>query len=355
MGKIRILDLSNNSLTHLPQEMVIFTNLRELWLSNNPLITLPACIGKLTKLETIDVRNTLLNELPPSMALLTKLFSFDWRDTPLSNSLMAQGIETHDLKGLQELLTRIHTRKELEVQLLECLTGTHFQREADVPGIKAFIHNLVKTLSDMFDDLVDFRLFVRRADTLLPPASTDITPQSLQKTKENFYSLQRDAHRQRMAADVEIKLRGFYFDRIEREAVEGTIHSIYEHVKSLEDIQFFVKYAAQILPPNPVDATGEVVWENILNLQATLTAKRDGAINNLWQVMMGLYPEQKPEAVKQKAIEVARSFQVERFATKRELNSLSQLCAEASKILPQDYASVNPQDIYDRAISFFSR
>jgi len=355
ISKIRILDLSHNSIVQLPSEISSFLNLRELWLSNNPLTSLPTSIEKLVKLETIDVRNTSLNELPPSMAKLTKLFCFDWRDTPLSSSLSAQGIETHDLKGLQELLTRVHTRKELEAQLLETLTGTHFQREADVPGIKVFIANLVNTLSEMFPDIMDFRLFVRRADTLLPPASTDINPKSLQRTKDSFYSLQRDALKQRLAADVEIKLRGFYFDRIEREAVEGTIHSIYEHVKSLEDIQFFVKYAAQVLPPNPKDASGELVWSNILTLQAELTAKRDGAINTLWQAMMGIYPEQKPEVIKQKATEVARAFQVERFATKRELNSLSQLCAEATKILPPDFPSVNPQDVFDRATTFFSR
>jgi hypothetical protein len=72
--------------------------------------------------------------------------------------------------------------------------------------------------------------------------------------------------RDRMAADVEIKvalpsalslfvdslvsqLRGIYFDRIEREAVESTIRSIFQCVQSLEDMQFFVKYASQVSRP----------------------------------------------------------------------------------------------------------
>jgi hypothetical protein len=43
-----------------------------------------------------------------------------------------------------------------------------------------------------------------------------------------------------------LQLRCVYFDRIERQQVEGIIASIYEHVKSLEDIQFLIQYATQV-------------------------------------------------------------------------------------------------------------
>ncbi len=82
-----------------------------------------------------------------------------------------------------------------------------------------------------------------------------------------------ETRRDRMAAEVEIKvcfmlvkfnftlvlticfslillcdfqLRGIYFDRIERSEVEIVIGSIFKHVSSLEDMQFLVKYAAQV-------------------------------------------------------------------------------------------------------------
>ena len=45
---------------------------------------------------------------------------------------------------------------------------------------------------------------------------------------------------------ITIQLRNIYFDRIERTAVESVIASIYQHVKSLEDMQFLVKYATQV-------------------------------------------------------------------------------------------------------------
>ena len=72
-----------------------------------------------------------------------------------------------------------------------------------------------------------------------------------------------------------------YFDRIERQDVENVITSIYEHVLSLEDIQFFVKYASQVLPATPAGANGAVVWKNILDLQEELTNKRNVRVADL--------------------------------------------------------------------------
>jgi hypothetical protein len=43
----------------------------------------------------------------------------------------------------------------------------------------------------------------------------------------------------------------------------------------LEDIQFLVKYANQVLPPTVNQCDGGTVWKNILDLQAELTAKRN--------------------------------------------------------------------------------
>lgn len=66
-----------------------------------------------------------------------------------------------------------------------------------------------------------------------------------------------------------------YFDRIERSEVTTLLDSIYLYVESLEDIQFLVQYAPQVLPPNPEEANGEVIWNNILKLQTELTDKRN--------------------------------------------------------------------------------
>lgn len=66
-----------------------------------------------------------------------------------------------------------------------------------------------------------------------------------------------------------------YFDRIERSEVTALLDSIYQHVHLLEDVQFLVQYAPQVLPPSVPEASGERIWQNIEALQADLTAKRE--------------------------------------------------------------------------------
>lgn len=66
-----------------------------------------------------------------------------------------------------------------------------------------------------------------------------------------------------------------YFDRIERSEVTELLDSIYKNVHLLEDVQFLVQYAPQVLPPTVPEATGERIWANILALQGDLTNKRE--------------------------------------------------------------------------------
>ena len=61
--------------------------------------------------------------------------------------------------------------------------------------------------------------------------------------------------------------------------------------------------------------------------------------------MTQLYPEQETATVKAKAREVAVAFQIERFATKKELTKMSQLTAECAKVFPPDFASVDPEEV----------
>jgi hypothetical protein len=66
-----------------------------------------------------------------------------------------------------------------------------------------------------------------------------------------------------------------YFDRIERSHVVKLIDSIFENVHSLEDMLFLVQYAPKVLPAQVSDASGEKIWQNILDLQDELIHKRE--------------------------------------------------------------------------------
>jgi|LauGreSBDMM110SN_4_FD.fasta_scaffold13742_1 hypothetical protein len=357
LSSIKHLDLSFNNITIIPDALSSLVNLKELWLSNNPIKSLPTVLGSsLHKLEVLDIRNTQITFLPPSFAGMHKLYELDWRNTPLEVELRDNyNIETNDLHSLMKLLQSMFTRKELESKLLELLTGEHFAKESDKPNIKQFIIELVRTLSNMFDDLMEFNYFVKRAGTLLPEKTEDITEDSLLKTKQAFLQMRKDTYKKRLAADVEIKLRSFYFDRIERPAVVACIDSIYVHVKTLEDIEFFIKYFKSVLPPHPKDANGELIMANILVLQNELIQQRNGAIKSLSSAMSQLYPEQKPEDIDVKAAEIAILWQLERFANKKELNCMSQVTAEISKVFPIDYFSIDKEEIAQKAALLFSR
>jgi hypothetical protein len=52
---------------------------------------------------------------------------------------------------------------------------------------------------------------------------------------------------------------------------------------------------------------------------------------------------------------MAKIFQKERFATKRELNSLSRLAADAAQIFPPDFVSVTQSKIIDSMKLVFGR
>jgi hypothetical protein len=125
--------------------------------------------------------------------------------------------------------------------------------------------------------LDDFVAFTRRPGQFVPSNVDEIKRphEQAKKARQMFYEMKRDTDRKRLAADVEIKIRAIYFDRIERKEVITLIDSIYEHVKSLEDMQFLVQYATSVFPPEVKDANGDKIWHNILDLQDDLIQKRE--------------------------------------------------------------------------------
>jgi Leucine-rich repeat (LRR) protein len=270
------LDLSFNNIQVIPKDIVTLCNLKELWLHNNPISEIPSCIGGCPKLEVIDIRHTLVKSLPPNIALLKKLVELDWKNTPLEETMMLEyKVAAGDVSGLKAVYHDIYGRDAQKEQLKEFFAGVHFLQESDKPNITSLISNLVEDLSELFPNLDDFMLFVRRANTLIPNQIAQINPDRLLQAREEFLIMKDATKRKRLSADVEIKLRNIYFDRVERSAVEEINNSIYEHVLSLEDIQFFVQYASKVLPTNPDNAKGELIWNNIVELQSELISKRE--------------------------------------------------------------------------------
>lgn len=70
---LRILSISNNKFTRLPDEIKEFTLLKQLNISCNKLATLPESLGSLTKLESLNASSNMLQTIPNSLSKLTHL------------------------------------------------------------------------------------------------------------------------------------------------------------------------------------------------------------------------------------------------------------------------------------------
>jgi hypothetical protein len=306
-SSLKVLNLSYNNITLLPDSIGELTELKELWLQSNPIESLPISLSNCYKLEILDLQRTKIRAIPSEFCNLKRLHELNYCETPyaieISRRYQLTPTSLTGLKILKEALENEFQRKCLKETILNKLLGELYMKEADDPNTKVVVEQMVEVrhpclpplfpplltpagqqLNQEFTDLEEFRLFSRRADKLLPESISEIDEEVLSlppspphverlpsllrpsktipRTKEKFISMRDNTKRDRMAADVEIKvsplpspshplqLRSIYFDRIEREDVESTIRSIFQSVQSLEDMQFFVKYASQVCLPS---------------------------------------------------------------------------------------------------------
>jgi Leucine-rich repeat (LRR) protein len=82
--EVLILDLSNQKLTEVPEEILLFTNLRQLILTKNRLVELPDYLGRLSQLTYLNVSANNLNALPHSIGRLHQLSSLDFSRNKIS-------------------------------------------------------------------------------------------------------------------------------------------------------------------------------------------------------------------------------------------------------------------------------
>eukprot|EP00904_Undaria_pinnatifida_P013966 jgi/Undpi1/96/HiC_scaffold_1.g00096.m1 len=327
VGLVR-LDLACNDLSVVPSSISTLVNLEYLWLQVNPITSVHADIQHCTRLKVLDLRDTALANLPREMSRLPTILEVDLRGAPLKAKM--KGFQ-RNTKGLMEYLKERDARKRIKVELFNKLSTGLYREVLDSPTGRR-IGPLIKAVCLAFADLQELTQVTRHCERLFPAdlASAGEARDEAARLKKNFRILGRKNERKRLASRLELKMRAIYYDVIDPSAVEGYIASIYQQVELLEDVQFLVRHAAAIMPPDPENITGQGVLQSMLALQKEMTDARQRCVDGLLATLAQMYSDQEPSKVALLAGKVAAVFaKGKRFADSAELEELKQLKAEA--------------------------
>ena len=122
---LKVLSLSNNQLSKLPDEISLLEQLTELDVSDNLLTELPPQIGNLIGLKTLSIGHNRLRELPPSIGQLTDLRELRANDNKLRElpaeigqltKLRRLHIQQNRLTELPQEFTRLEALWEWEAK-----------------------------------------------------------------------------------------------------------------------------------------------------------------------------------------------------------------------------------------------
>lgn len=184
----------------------------------------------------------------------------------------------------------------------------------------------------LFPDAASSRTVIRNAARLFPEKPTDIDPATV---RMRYEALVRDNTRKQLGAELELKLRALYYDRIEDVAtVEKTVAGMMAFLPSLEDVTFVLEHAKELLPAAYKDIDGKALFEGVQALRAKIAEERAAAIASLTAAMQARYPDREPRDVQVVAATIAEQLQT--------AIAIRSLAAECAEVFPEDFASVKP-------------
>lgn len=141
----------------------------------------------------------------------------------------------------------------------------------------------------------------------------------------------------KLAAELELKLRNIYFDRIDPQKVEGIVTGIYSVIHDLDDIKFLIKHAKVLFPDNSEDVVPATLRDDLVQLQNKLAQERQAAIDALERALKAYYADTEPVEVKKVTDATAEFF--------KKSEEIKNLAADVQVHFPEDFLDVIPKEV----------
>ncbi|KAL4108651.1 hypothetical protein PRIC1_000362 [Phytophthora ramorum] len=374
------LDLSFNQLEGpqaIPDAIGSLMALRELYVNNNPrLKQLPSALVYCIKLQVLDASCSALEILPQVLGRLQHLRVINIDDTPLQRRWEAKGhvlrrnedddpfifsIDSNDNNILrastttgspvkivptpcQQILQKLRRkdeREQLKRELFDLLRDKTYRlgRHNDSAAASAVLHSTLHRVLKLFPQAVDIRSLLRNTERLFPGEFTNDTFEKLDATRIrcDFDVLKTATERKKRAADLELKIRNLYFDRIDPTIVEGMVHQIYNHLPELSDIKFLIKHASKLFPKEARNVDGKQIQRDVVALQQEFARERAAAVDKLLVAVKTMYSDTEPDSVRALVTSVATLF--------KNTKELLSLAADASVLFPVDFLNAQPAEV----------
>jgi hypothetical protein len=209
------------------------------------------------------------------------------------------------------------------------------------------IKDLVKSVFQEFKDNSEVKNLIRNCDRLFP---TDLEVADASQIRRVFVKLRQDNEMKKLGAELELKIRNIYYDRIDPQKVEVIVNGIYRELHArtksdkellddllmqneakfgnrallteephnqvepssseikLKDIKFLIQYSPTLFPENSEDIDPSVLYDNMVALQEKLRRERQAAIDTLFKALKAHYADVDPPKVEILCINTAKLF-----------------------------------------------
>ena len=332
MKELVRLDLGWNELEEIPEQISELPNLEQLWINDNPLVDIHPNMCRIKKLKVVDLSNTWVKDLPRELGRLKHLVTFDLRNTPLRREKLQRRADSVEevLAYLEHKDQRLSLKQQLNGELRERL----YREIADGEDATQMIWELVLEVFTLFKDNAEVKNVIRNCDRLFDPI---LEKANARDTRKLFEKLRRENDMKKLAADLELRMRTIYFDRIDPQKVEGIVHGIYDEIRDLDDIKFLIKWAPTIFPAESADIRAVDLRDNLVALQEKLARERANATAGLFKGLTAYYSDTEPKEV------TALTGDVEVLFTKTE--EIKTLTSDVNLHFPPDFLDAVPEDV----------